>query len=478
MTAVQAATLGSSVRWFVVGNNKNKMDISQTTLDSIAQAGGSLEVAGSDVDSCLLDASDSQSSLPALDAWSNQNMDALVCTLDGTESTPSKKKADPKDDPILMWKNAIKVAARQAAQNIPGTKIAILSADEDDGDDDSDESEGGGLGNLVGSLFGSKLSIPSSLDSAMGTTLKVRHGQIFGIPESSPDFSALVGGPKLQPDLCEEYSMRTIRVDPTLSVSGNRMMGTTTRSSRLAVGEAAALMSMNKVPTKDGLDVCVSSQLGTDPPSLDDWTVEFERVLSRLESGQAAQLFEYEFASVPDTERLTDWLTTKWAPAVLRTYDIAAIRTGARPVFAVNIGNDTLEIVWQELVNFETLTVGKMLIQVKENGLVATRVAGDATKGYGSVSTKPLAGEDILVRRLAEAATQAIEKGLAKKPRKTEPVKEVVMAAAAPISSIASSGSVESAPTVIESGPRQAGARRSPERKRRKTSHKSPPSST
>ena len=56
-----------------------------------------------------------------------------------------------------------------------------------------------------------------------------------------------------------------------------------------------------------------------------------------------------------------------------------------------------------------------MILQVSDTGLVATRGAGDASAGYGAISKKPLNGENVLVMRLAEAASQAIDKGLAKK---------------------------------------------------------------
>jgi hypothetical protein len=221
-----------------------------------------------------------------------------------------------------------------------------------------------------------------------------------------------------------------------------------------------------------------------------------------------AQLFSVDFASVPDVERLADWLATKWAPAVLRTYDIAAIRVGARPVYTTRTSPGTLQIDWQQLVDFESVTVGKMEIVVTDKGLKALRLAGDASKGFGSVSRIPLNGEDVLVRRLAEASSQAIEKGLAKKVSgkgwgtilqihkavsqmphiislpQAKAVKKAVeeykkpepVVAAAPVTSIQSSGTVEASIAAASSGPRQAGARRSTERargKRRKTSTES-----
>jgi hypothetical protein len=434
VTAVQAAQRGSSVRWFVVTPQPSSDDsistavvtLAQETLDRIAAAGGSLQFAGATVPT-LLSNDESSSAIPAVSTWCGA-ADALVCTLDGVEDAAAgKKRRSDEVDPTIEWKDAIKVAAFEAAKLIKGIRIAVLSAS--DADDmgstspsDNKEADTGIL-YKVGSLFGgNKVTIPATLSEAMTSSsedrfIKLRHGQIFGTPESSPDFSALVGGPRRIPELCEEYRTRTIRVDPTLTVAGNLMMGKTTRSSRHAVGEAAALMLLDQVPIPEAglLDICVSSQPGIDPFTLNDWVKEFQRVEMVLSSGEAAELFSADFASVPNVERFADWIASKWAPTVLRTYDIAAIRTGARPVIANRAGPGRTEIVWQQLVNFDSVIVGRMVIQITESGMKATRGPGDAAKGYGSVSTKPLAGEDVLVRRLAEAASQAIEKGLASK---------------------------------------------------------------
>merc|ERR1712194_463440 len=121
--------------------------------------------------------------------------------------------------------------------------------------------------------------------------------------------------------------------------------------------------------------------------------------------------------------------------------------------------------------DFDSVVVGTMILQVTENGITATRGPGDALKGYGSISTMPLNGEDVLVRRLAEAASQAIEKGLAKKiPRKKS--MKVAVETLKPVTSLQSAGSVETpkskksdAPAKT-SGPRKAGARRSTPRSR------------
>lgn len=266
--------------------------------------------------------------------------------------------------------------------------------------------------------------------------------------------------------------MRMVRIDPSLSVSGKLMMEATSRSSRHAVGEAAALMVTGNVP-HDLEDICLTSLRGQEKFEL--WKEEFDRVSKLVKSGQGAQLFTATFGGVPNSDRLTSWLATKWAPAVMRTYDLATIRTGARPVYASQISESEMEILWQELVNFESVTVGKMIVAVSPDGMVATRAAGDPAKGFGMISRKPLPGEDVLVRRLADAASQAMEKGLAKKPvaavtsslrneaEQSKPQPSVV-------SSLQSTETIAREPSATlsssSSGPRPSGARRSSERTR------------
>lgn len=224
----------------------------------------------------------------------------------------------------------------------------------------------------------------------------------------------MVGGPRRYPVLRDEYTMRSVRIDPTVSLSGNAM-DSSTRSSRFSVGEAAARIAKGELNVADGLDVCLTSLRGMDCLTTEDWIGEFSRVQEMISSGIGAQLFGASFGSVPSIERLSEWIATKWAPAVLKTYDIAGIRVGARPVYASMVGEGKVEVVWQNIIDFKSVTVGKMLIEITDKGITAVRAPGDATAGFGSISPKPLQGEDILVRRLSDAATQAIEKGLATK---------------------------------------------------------------
>lgn len=411
VAAVKAANMGNSVRWFVVSQEANQnVVLSQTASEGIAEAGGSVELAGADAQSLLLPAEDPKSAIQAVSKWCG-SADGFACTFDGVEKAKPMEGQNAQE----MWKNAIKLAAKQVSPSISGTKLAILSAFADDEDGEEKEDSKGLFGSFI---KGSEVQVPATLTEALGPgkITILRHGQLFGTPESSPDFSPFVGGPLRNPELCEEYTTRSVRIDPTLSVTGNVVMRKNTRSSRHSVGEGAALLMLEKVPG-EGLDLCLSSQLGSEPVELDAWIDEFTRSAKMLATGQGAQVFSTSFASVPDTERLADWLATKWAPAVLRTYDIAAIRKGARPVYATRPSDGKVEIVWQELVDFKSVTVGKMIIDVKDSELIATRGPGDAAAGFGQISKKPLNGENVLVQRLAEGASQAIDKGLAKKVR-------------------------------------------------------------
>ena len=323
VAAVQAATMGNTVKWFVVSREKEQQQVplSPQTLEDIDAAGGSVELAGADAPSLMLPVEDPASAIQAVSAWCGA-ADSIVCTFDGVDAA-RKAKTAADEDPAAAWKDAIKIAAREASSSVRGKKIAILSATEDDEVDSASKRSdgGGGLGGLVGNLFGNQPNVPSSLSDALGgsNVLKLRHGELFGLPESSPDFSPLVGGPRKIPELCEEYTMRSVRVDPTLSVSGNMMMGRNTRSCRHVVGEAAALLASGQLSISgDGdLDVCLSSQTGTEGISLEEWQQEFDRVSKVVTSTSvdgAPELFSADFASVPDVDRLADWLATKWAP--------------------------------------------------------------------------------------------------------------------------------------------------------------------
>mmetsp|Transcript_19418 Transcript_19418/g.42205 ORF Transcript_19418/g.42205 Transcript_19418/m.42205 type:complete len:545 (+) Transcript_19418:209-1843(+) len=485
VAAVKAACLGAAVRWFVISDpgeddngiasSASVVTLAPQALRDIADASGSLELAGAKVQD-LTKGGESERS--AVSQWCGA-ADGLICTYDGAENG---KSGDPKG-----FRAALRLAANEASKAVAGPQVAVLSAEDDLEDNNaeikSNDEESGGISNLVGSLLGGgAVSTPSTLPRSLsasnsGDICVVRHGELFGIAESSPEFSPLIGGPRREPVITEEYTMRTVRVDPFV-VSGN-VMGSSSqlKSCRHSVGESAALFATKKlsIPTSSSDSskrspavISISSQSGTDKCTLEQWEEELDRVQGLVDSGKASALFSSQDMIVEDTERLADWLATKWAPTVMKTYEIAGIRIGGRPVAAMRSGEGKVDISWQELVNFDSVTVGKMILEVSKDGITATRGPGDASKGYGAVSTMPLNGEDVLVRRLAEAASQAMDKGLAKKVRRKKPVKAAVEAPK-PVSSLQSAGSVvNTKPPAPESsaGPRQAGARRSTPRDR------------
>jgi hypothetical protein len=420
VAAVQSARLGSAVRWFVVSDESSaSVKLAPEALQQIQDASGTLELAGATVEDLKLGGD----ALAAVSKWCG-TASGLICTYDGCGEGGEEGSVDY--DLKVEYIAALRLAAQQAATGISGPKVAILAADQDLDTDGKEEEDS--VFSKVSGLFRNSPKIPPTLERALtgddGDTngrrsskiCVLRHGELFGIPESSPDFSPLIGGLKRDAVLAEEYTMRNLRIDPFV-YSGNTMGSTSSRSCRHTMGQAAAFLVTETIPIPS-YPISLSSQLGSDAWDLMQWKTEFERVQSQVASGRGSELFTQAMI-VGDTERLADWLATKWAPAVMRTYDIAAIRIGARPVFATraNLQPGQVEIVWQKLVDYESVQVGKLILSVTAEGVSAARGVGDASKGFGTVSQMPLPGEDVLVRRLAEACSQAMDKGLAKKVR-------------------------------------------------------------
>ena len=171
VAVVKAATMGSSVKWFVVtGTGDAAVSFAPETLKDVRAAGGSVELAGASAPS-LLDGS----ALPAFRQWCG-GAEGMICTMDGVSGSVTKD-----DDPVTTWQNAIKVAALEAASNIRGMKLAVLPAEEDDDANAKNEQ-----GNLFSNLLGKKgVAVPSSLSAALGKPTTLRHGELFGTPESS-----------------------------------------------------------------------------------------------------------------------------------------------------------------------------------------------------------------------------------------------------------------------------------------------------
>ncbi|CAJ1946989.1 unnamed protein product [Cylindrotheca closterium] len=412
-------------------------------LDQISAASGTLELAGASVE----DLTQGDEALVAASKWCGA-ADGLICTYDGCDDAGNHKAA-------------IRLAVQSVSRGVSGVQIAVLAS----ADDLVEDVDNDGIAGALGSFFRDSPKVPPTLTRSLASSpYTLRHGELFGKPESSPDFSPLVGGLRREPIITEEYTMRGVRVDPF--IISNSQASSSIRTSRHAIGEAAALLAISSIALPK-VAACISSQTGSQKVSTEEWNDEFARMDESAMSGKGSSLFSQEMV-VDDTERLADWLASKWAPAVLRTYDIAAIRIGGRPVYAKRLDSGMVEIVWQELVDFQSRVIGRMILEVRSNGIEAKRGPGDATDGFGSISVKQLPGEEVLVNRLADAAAQAVDKGLARKAR-SKAIATAVKPAPVRVTTLESSGAVDGPvkEAVSETGPRKAGARRSTPRRRK-----------
>jgi len=494
---------------------------------------------------------------------------SLVCCLDGIDVIEIEEDLDDigdknamarkKKEAIETWRQGVLVAAREASRSgiitNKSKRIAIVSAtterDDDDNadfseveeknafsfseltdllptiggnenvvnDDASKEKEDGDISmqDNVGAFFRDTLgikekeirieNIPESLTKAIRADTKLRYGSLFGIPESSPTFSALVRGPKKNPTLCREYGERLVRLDATSSLlppktsgAGSKMFSEEATvdfsTCRHAVGEAAALLATSTVKLTSfsaisgTVDLCVSSLPGIQ--KFDLWQPELERAQKQQSQTDSGLVFSQDFGTIPDPNRFSNWLCKKWGPTVLqKTYDLAAIRTGARPVYLTQTSETEVEIVWQELKDdtFQSVETGKLVISIAQKDATATGKPLYSMKAMRVPSNggNPLNGESILVRRLADAASQAMEKGLATAPPRMKKTKKEIekpkvvssrvmptpptnpaaaQVEAAKAAAMSNPQRAAGAETKSTTGPRQAGARRSSERSR------------
>lgn len=197
IASVEAARLGGSVRWFVVSapslsSSSTGIALTSETLSAIEKAGGSIELAGANSESLLVNSDDGNSAASAVSTWC-RGAKAILCTYDGAEEEKRRadrtKSADERDsgNEDKMIRSSIRVAAKEAVSvAAPGvSRIAILSAEEEmtDGEEVAEQKAPGLLQGLFG---GNAVQIPDTMSEAMqGATAIVRHGELFGAPESS-----------------------------------------------------------------------------------------------------------------------------------------------------------------------------------------------------------------------------------------------------------------------------------------------------
>jgi len=188
VVAVQAAKMGSSVRWFVISPPASTASV--TLPPNIS----GIEVAGAEADTLLLPTDDDSSAVKAVATWCS-SASGVICVMDGVEQSVAAMNNQPNVKPMEyseiekaknVMMDAIKIAAKEASGSVSsqGMKIAILSADLIGSEEENEEEKGGGL--LGGIFGGNQVVVPSSLVSAMGNNVAtLRYGELFGLPESS-----------------------------------------------------------------------------------------------------------------------------------------------------------------------------------------------------------------------------------------------------------------------------------------------------
>jgi len=189
VAALRAASMGSSVRWFVISPP------SSTASVTLPPNTSGIEVAGAQADTLLLPTDDSSSAVKALATWCS-SASGIICVVDGVEQSIAAMNSQPGGRPMensdvaktrKIMIDAIKVAAKEASKSVSfgGMKVAVVSADLIGSEEEEENEKGGGL--FDGLLGGNQVDVPSSLTSAMGSNnlATLRYGELFGLPESS-----------------------------------------------------------------------------------------------------------------------------------------------------------------------------------------------------------------------------------------------------------------------------------------------------
>ena len=208
VTAVEAAKLGASVKWFIVNPTQQssaiRVSFNAATLATMAERGGSLQFASSDAASLLnLDPkSTSTNALEALCTWAGP-MNGIVCTWDhplfadkdeelAEENNLKDSNSQEKQDLI----DAIKLAVQKVSStNVvkQGMRVALLPSiakmnllDESDMNTRSE----GPLAFFINNSNQDKVDVPSSMQNAISVAgtfpvATLRYGSLFGTPSSS-----------------------------------------------------------------------------------------------------------------------------------------------------------------------------------------------------------------------------------------------------------------------------------------------------
>lgn len=213
ITATTLAKEGCVVRWFVVDDNSNKkLYLPKETWDAIKERSGELDIAGGDASSILLPESNSNSLAGNIRQWSDavggdSKIDAIVSCVDAGDME-GMEDALGEDDATQVIQNAVKCVTKIACSKLPPSvrRIEIDSVPmvAEDGQRQQTNPTSSVVNWIsktpIGSVFGSDGEIPSLRQALMSSSaltddtvnlLTIRHGDLFGSPESDVSRSFL-----------------------------------------------------------------------------------------------------------------------------------------------------------------------------------------------------------------------------------------------------------------------------------------------
>jgi len=222
ITAVEAAKLGASVKWFIIHPSTTqassiRVNFNAPTLASFTESGGSIQFASSDATSILLPqledsiAVSNANALEALCSWAGNSFDGLICTWDHplftnkeditedkeTESnTNNNKKQETQEEREFI--DAIKVAVQKVSSTNSKRgimRVAILPSLTKMNLYEAVSPSVNTKGDSPFAFFSqnnqlTKINIPSTIQKAIsvdGTypVATLRYGSLFGTPSSS-----------------------------------------------------------------------------------------------------------------------------------------------------------------------------------------------------------------------------------------------------------------------------------------------------
>lgn len=218
VTATTLAREGCAVRWFVVNDNSNnKFYLPKETWDAINEKSGELDIAGGDASSILLPESNPSSIVENVRQWCDSNtilgggskINAIISCIDAGDSDTKDDEKEEDDDDYKGIQNAVKCVTRMACSKLSPSVRRIEISPVPVLAEESQRQQTGPSSTVadwisktpLNNVFGGDNNIPTLREALMTSSttsdqevnlLTIRHGNLFGSPESDVSFSLFV----------------------------------------------------------------------------------------------------------------------------------------------------------------------------------------------------------------------------------------------------------------------------------------------